>query len=160
MFTVATVAYIGFPFAYEHFEVLQQIKILNWFYLNGLPEVLNQPYTYIPREVDGVIMMEYVNYRKYMILNMVALVMLWPAAHVTAFSFKKALNMTYSVVKNSNTRFATFVREMHKNWSSLSNWQVVTSFGMRVYSWFIYPVVRFSIQQLARQKSFFVAVEN
>jgi hypothetical protein len=135
-------AYLSGSFA-GSLETTHQVQALSWLYEHMYPSVL--------KDAD---------YRLPLSLSIAGWVAVWPATLAMSFTFQKALNIASSGLKNSNSWYAQYIRELHKTWSPLSDWQRIVSIGMRSYSYVIYPYLRVSIESLLRQKSFLSAYEN
>lgn len=141
--TVLTAAAAGLPYAYDHFEALQQIKTISWAYEAFYPSVLKDA-----------------TYRTPLLLSMAGLAALWPEAIAFSAVTGKVLGSMAEKVKGETSRRAIYLKDLARNWSPLNNWQRITSFGMRLYAWMILPYWRVLIDHVAQQKTFFTAVNN
>lgn len=138
-----TAAAAGFPYAYDHFEALNQIKVIAWSYDALFPAVLK----------DAV-------YRTPLLLSLVSLAAIWPEAVGFSALVGKTLNAMAEKVKSEVSRKAIYIKDLARNWGHLNNWQRINSFGMRLYAWMILPYWRVLIQHIAQQKTFFSAVNS
>lgn len=141
--TVLTAAAAGLPYAYDHFEAIQQIKVISWAYEAFYPTVLKDA-----------------TYRTPLLLSMASLAALWPEAIAFSAMTGKVLASMAEKVKNETSRRAIYIKDLARNWAPLTNWQRITSFGMRLYAWMILPYWRVLIDHIAQQKTFFTAVNN
>lgn len=138
----ASTAYISLPFIHDIEFVRQHLMAYNAIYTHLFPSVL----------LDTV-------YRVYMVKGM-ALLMTFPVITMMAsFAVGKALKYGARIAGESTSKWAIAAREFNKKWGedALTNWQRVTSFGMRLWAQVIYPVWC-RIPQLMRQKSFVSAI--
>lgn len=126
-------AVFGFPHIYEHVETLRKIKVLEWMYTNT-PAVLKDQ-----------------EYRWPLLYSTISLVTLWPAAVLISGTIGLSLKILAKAAQNSSSRRAQMIRDLARNWSNITAWQRITSFGMRVYSATIYPATRIFIKTMQPQ---------
>lgn len=142
VFAVGTLAYVGLPYVLDASTGIEQIKVISWAYEHFYPAILK----------DAV-------YRTPLLLSTVSLIALWPAAVALSAAAGKAFKIMAGRLQGSDTKMAQYVRDLARNWGDLSVWQRITTGGMRLYAWLIYPYWRV-LSTLLRQKTFFTALEN
>lgn len=135
--------YMASPALIENFDSLKQVSIVNWLYTYGYPSVLKDA-----------------GYRSSLIANTVALMGLWPAGVGMSMLASRVLKIMDRMTQNSTSAIARQIRDMRKNWADLTNWQRITSFGMRIYSELILGVWVTAIERVGKQKGFFSALNN
>jgi hypothetical protein len=139
---VGVLAYVGLPYAFDAFTAVQQIKVISWAHQFLYPAILK----------DAV-------YRTPLLLSTVSLIAIWPAAVAISAVTGKAFKIMAGRMQGSDSKMAQNVRDLARNWGDLNNWQRITTGGMRLYAWLIYPYWRV-MAKLLRQKTFFTALEN
>lgn len=132
----------GFPYMYEQTEAMQQIQVLSWMYQNAIPDVVKD-----------------LEYRKVLLASTVSLLAIWPASVSISWSMGRALKVTAAALSRSTSKWAGQIRDIARQWAPLSNWQRITSFGMRFYGLLIYPLLQAPLK-LFDQTSMITALAN
>lgn len=140
---VSSVTYLGYNYGHDFFYAQEYMKVINWAYANLYPDVLKDA-----------------TYRTPLLLSMASLAAIWPEAVAFSALVGKTLRQMAAKLDGSTSARAIYIKDLAKNWGPLSNWQRITSFGMRLYAWLILPYWRVAIDHLLAQKSFFPAVNN
>jgi hypothetical protein len=141
---VGATAYMAGGVLLGHYhEAFQQISTLNWMYENMFPAVLKDA-----------------EYRMPLLKSTLVLAAAWPAAVGASYLVGKSLKGLNQVVQAHDGRVARLIRDLNKNWGDLTNWQRITSFGMRIYSELVLGFWITGIERLGRQKTFFTAANS
>ncbi len=127
-------AAFGVPYAYEHFETLRQVQALTWMYENAIPDVVKEG-----------------EYRLPLFASTVSLLALWPGSVSISWAMGRGLKALSAAVSKSTSKIAQGIRDVAKQWVPLTNWQRITSFGMRFYGNLIYPAVQTVLNKALRQ---------
>jgi len=142
LFSGASITYLGLPYAIDHYATLEQIKTLSWIYTHFYPAILK----------DSL-------YRTPLLLSTVSLIAIWPITVAISSIAGKAFQTMSDRLQNSKSVFAQRIRDIAKTWGPLNNWQRITTYGLRMYAWLMYPYWRV-VSTMLRQKTFFTALEN
>jgi|GEM_PF-6215459 len=143
-FSVTSVTYLSLPFLHDAAIMQEQIKALSWFYEMAYPDILKDA-----------------TYRVPLLLSTVSLMALWPeAVALSALAGKAFKKMATKLTATDQSKWAKTVRDLARQWGDLNNWQRITSLGMRIYAYLIYPYWRVLVDLVLRQKTFFTALEN
>ncbi|MFN3696322.1 MAG: hypothetical protein ACK4VO_02680 [Pseudobdellovibrio sp.] len=142
LFAGLGLSYLVLPYAIDHSTTVEQIKTISWIYENFYPAILK----------DSM-------YRTPLLLSTVSLIAIWPVSVALSAVAGKAFNTLSDRLQNSQSEMARKVRDIAKKWGPLNDWQRITTYGLRLYAWLMYPYWRV-IASMLRQKTFFTALEN
>lgn len=140
--TFLGVGYLSFPLMYDHFEVLQQMKILSWTYHHLYTDVMKDA-----------------SYRIVNIRSMIKLLLIIPGAMLTSASVGWLLKGAAKVSQNSNSLAAQRIRDLALVWGDMGVWQRIVTFSNRYYSVWVYPILRVVFSHTMRQKGLFSGLE-
>ncbi|MES2769829.1 MAG: hypothetical protein V4596_11850 [Bdellovibrionota bacterium] len=142
--TTATAGYLSGAFIYDHYESLQQLKVVSWIYEHIYPAVMK----------DAV-------YRVPLAKSVFAWISIIPISIASSVAFGKAVDVLAAMNRNTNTAFGTYIREFQKTWGGHKEpFQRIVTAGLRAWSFLIYPYIREIIEKGLDQRVLLRAAEN
>lgn len=143
MIAAPVVTYSAFPFVYEQSQVMQDLKTLSYFYENFVPDVIKN-----------------ISYRSLLLTSMGYQLILIPAVYISAFSIKYSVLSMAQAYKNINTKFAIWVKNLARDYRSLTVTQVLLTANNRFFSKIVIPYWKVIMEGLMGQRVFFDALKN
>lgn len=95
------------------------------------------------------------SYRGTLMLSTASLFALWfPLMEGVATSTGWFIRREAQRLGQKTTAYARYMRDLSRNWGDVDNWQRISTAGMRVLRYFVYPPLKFAIEIVGRQRGF------